>query len=90
MSNSGLNSGTPWHSGTDGAQCFICKEDVESVTHFLVDYPDFRENTHYLEQAEIKGYNFKHNYIQKQNGTQIYNFIGNLDCHQKALLLLES
>ena len=31
MSNFGLNGSIPWLQNTDGAICFICKEDIESV-----------------------------------------------------------
>ena len=34
MGNFGLNGSLPWLQNTDGAICFICKEDIESVTHF--------------------------------------------------------
>ena len=36
MSNFGLNSGVPWHVGTNGSLCLICKEGTEDVTHFLL------------------------------------------------------
>ena len=35
MGNFGLIGSLPWLQNTDGAICFICKEDVESVTHFF-------------------------------------------------------
>ena len=35
MGNFGLNSSLPWLQNSDGAICFICKEDIESVTHFF-------------------------------------------------------
>ena len=35
MGNFGLNGSLPWLQNTDGAICFICKEDTESVTHFF-------------------------------------------------------
>ena len=42
MGNLGLNGSLPWLQNTDGAICFICKEDIESVTHFFLDYSYFR------------------------------------------------
>ena len=48
MGNFGFNGDVPWLSGTDGAQCFICKQNVESVTHFLLDCPNFRENVDFI------------------------------------------
>ena len=35
MGNFGLNGSLPWLQNTDGAIYFICKEDIESVTHFF-------------------------------------------------------
>ena len=37
MGNFGLNGGIPWLSNTDGAACFLCKVDIETVNHFLLD-----------------------------------------------------
>ena len=37
MSNFGLNGCIPWLQNTNGAICFICKEEIESVTYFLLD-----------------------------------------------------
>ena len=37
MSNFGLKGCIPWLQNTDGTICFICKEQIESVTHFLLD-----------------------------------------------------
>ena len=44
MGNFGLNVSLPWHQNTDGAICFICKEDIESVAHFFLDCSYFRNN----------------------------------------------
>ena len=35
-----------WTMGfrSDGAQCFICKRDVESVVHFILDCLNFGQN----------------------------------------------
>ena len=43
-SNFGLNGCIPWLQNTDGAIFFICKEEIESVTHFLLDCSYFRNN----------------------------------------------
>ena len=40
----GLNGGVPWHVGTNRPLCLICKEGIEDVTHFLLDWPFFKEN----------------------------------------------
>ena len=37
MGNFGLNRSMPWLRNTDGALCFICKQDVEKVMHFFLD-----------------------------------------------------
>ena len=42
--NFGLNGGVPWLLNTEGALCFICKENVENVNHFLLEYREFRNN----------------------------------------------
>ena len=44
MGNFGLNSSLPWLQNTDGAICFICKDDIESVTHLFLDCSYFRNN----------------------------------------------
>ena len=44
MGNFGLNGSLPWLQNTDGAICFIRKEDIESVTHFFLDCSYFRNN----------------------------------------------
>ena len=44
IGNRNLNRGIPWLQNTDGAICFICKEDIGSVTHFLLDCSYFRNS----------------------------------------------
>ena len=44
ISNFGLNASVPWLKNTEGALCFICKEDIENTNHFLLDCPQFKEN----------------------------------------------
>ena len=84
MGNFGLNGGIPWLSNTDGAICFLCKVDIETVSHFLLDCPNFQEHFDSLwANLIVKVTNF--NYI---DGRQILEFIAKLDRHQKALLLL--
>ena len=44
MSNFGFNASVPWLKDTEGALCFICKEDIENTDiehtdHFLLDCP---------------------------------------------------
>ena len=33
----GLNGSVPWLKDTEGALCFICKEDLENAYHFCLD-----------------------------------------------------
>ena len=40
----GLSGGMPWLRDTDGAFCFVSKQDVESVTHFFLDCSYFKQN----------------------------------------------
>ena len=42
MGNFGLNRGAPWHVGTNGYICLICKQSAEDVTHSLLDCPFFK------------------------------------------------
>ena len=44
MGNFGLNGAIPWFCSIDGAMCFLCKVDIETVSHFLLDCRNFREH----------------------------------------------
>ena len=44
MGNFGLNGGISWITNTEGATCFVCKQGVETVNHFLPECPGFKEN----------------------------------------------
>ena len=83
-SNFGLNGCIPWLQNTDGATCFICKEEVVSVTHFLLDCSYFRNNFDSLwNKLKLK--------IVQSNqtdGVYVCNFITNLDQNNKVLPLL--
>ena len=84
MCNLGLNGSLPWLQNTNGAICFICKEDIKSVTHFFLDCSCFRNNFESLwDKLKIK--------IAKSNpidGAYICNFIKNLDGNNRVPLLL--
>ena len=41
MGNFGLGGSVPWLKDTEGTLCFICKEDIENLDHFLLDCPQF-------------------------------------------------
>ena len=82
MSNFGLSGCIPWLQNTDGAICLICKEEIENVTHFLLDYSYFRNNFDSLwNKLKLR--------IAQSNqtdGVYICNFITNLDRNNKGLL----
>ena len=84
MGNFGFNEGLPWLSHTQGALCFICKENVENVSHFLHDCTEFRQN------FDSIWLNLKQKVISANpiDGSQIFDFISRLDRQQKTLLLL--
>ena len=84
MGNFGLNGGVPWHVGTNRSLCLICKEGAEDVTHFLLECPFFKDN------VDSVWLNIKTRITETNplDGTQICNFISNLDGVSKVLLLL--
>ena len=84
MSQFGLSGGIPWLRDSDGgAFCFVCKQDVESVTHFLLDCSYFKQNFRSLWR------NLKLKSVSNQaDGVNTCQFIDNLDRHHKAVLLL--
>ena len=84
MGNFGLNGGVLWHVGTNGSLCLICTEGTEDVTHFLLDCPFFKENVDSI-WLNIKARITETNPL---DGTQICNFIRNLDRDRKVFLLL--
>ena len=64
--------------------CLICKEGTEDVTYFLLDCPLFKES------VDSVWLNIKARITETNpfDGTQICNFISNLDGVSKVLLLL--
>ena len=84
MGNFRFNGGVPWLSRTQGALCFICKENVENVSHFLHDCTEFIQN------FDSIWLNLKQKVISANpiDGSQIFDFISHLDRQQKTLLLL--
>ena len=80
----GINGGIPWLLTTDGALCFVCKSDTETLDHFLFNCPAFRQNFEMLWSSlyhKIKNCNL----VDADN---IIRFIPNLDKSSKAKLLL--
>ena len=84
MGNFDLNASVPWLKDTEGALCFICKEDIENTDHFLLDCPQFKENFDSIwRNLDLK--------IMRSNptdGIQIANFIKELNCQHKIMLLV--
>ena len=69
--------------GTNGSLCLICKQGTEDVTHVLLNCLLFKENVDSV-LLNIKARIMETNPF---DGTQIYNFISNLDQDSKVLLL---
>ena len=84
MNNFGLNECMPRLQNTDDAICFICKEEIESVIHLLLDCSYSRNNFDSLWN-KLK---LKIAQSNQRDGVYICNFITNLDRHNKVLLLL--
>ena len=82
--NFGLNGGVPWLLNTDGALCFICKENVENVNHFLLECREFRNN------FDSIWLNLRQKIVSASpiDGPQIFDFIHHLNQWNKVLLLL--
>ena len=78
MGNFGLHGGVAWLTSTDDKLCVFCKDSVEDVNHFLVDYPSFKGN------FESLGSNLSQKIIacNPSDGTQISDFISSLDRQQ--------
>ena len=63
---------------------FVCKQGVETVNHFLLECPGFKENLDLLwDKLKTKARN-----LNPIDGDQTVNFITNSDQHNKMLLLL--
>ena len=85
VGDSGLNCGVLWHAGTNGSLCLICQQATEDVTHFLLDCPNFKERVDSVWRLNIKARITETN---PYDGTQICNFMSNLDRDSKVFLLL--
>ena len=84
MGQFGLSGGIPWLRDSDGAFCFVCKQDVDSVTRFLLDCSYFEQNFLSL----WRNLKIKITVSNQADGVNIFKFIDNLDRHHKVLLLL--
>ena len=84
MGQFGRSGGIPWLRDSDGAFCFVSKQDIESLTHFLLDCSYFKQNFLSLwRNLEIKI-----TVSNQTDGVNICKFTDNLDRHHKVLLLL--
>ena len=80
----GLNGGIPWLLNTDGALCFVCKSDIETLDHFLFNCPAFHQNFEMLWSS----LNHKIKNCNPVDADNIIQFILNLDKSSKTMLLL--
>ena len=82
--NFGLNRGVPWLLNTEGALCFICKENVENVNHFLLECRELCNN------FDSIWLNLRQKIVSASSidGPQIFYFIHHLNQWHKVLLLL--
>ena len=84
MGSLGLNGGIPWLRNTEGTLCFICKQDNETLSHFLFVCTSFRRHFDSLWANLIS----KINNSNPTDGAPMSHFIMNLNQHHKTLLLL--
>ena len=84
MGNFGLNGGILWLTDTKSATCFVCKQGVKTVNHFLLECPGLKENLDsFWDKLKTKA-----RHLNPVDGDQIVDFITNLDQHNRTLLLL--
>ena len=83
MGNFGLNGGIPWLAETDGSLCFTCREDNETLCHFLTAPLSSQFFDSLWCNLLLKASN-----LNAADETQISQFITNLDRFHKMLLLL--
>ena len=82
----GLNGSVPWLKDTEGALCFICKEYTGNTYHFFLDCPQFKENF----VSVWRNLQLKVSRSNTTDGSQIVNFIKNLNRQNKVMLLVGS
>ena len=71
-------------ANSDGAFCFVCKQDVERVTHFLLVCSYFKQNFLSL----WRNLKIKITVSNQAVGVNRCKFIDNLDRRHKVILLL--
>ena len=77
MGQFGLSGNILWLRDSDGAFCFACKQDIESMTHFLLDCSYFKQNFLSL----WRNLRIKITVSDQADGVNIGQFIHNLDRH---------
>ena len=85
MGSLGLNAGIPWLRNTGGTLCFICKQENETLSHFLFVCTSFRGHFDSLWANLVS----KINNSNPRDGVHMLHFIMNLNRQHKTLLLLE-
>ena len=86
MGNFGLNGGILWLAETDDSLCFTYREDNETLCHFFFDFPTFKINFDSLWCNLL----LKATSQNATDGTQVSQFITNLDRFHKTLLLRDA
>ena len=86
MGSLGLNGGIPWLQTTEGTLCFICKQENETLSHFLFVCTCFRRHFDSIWANLISKINNSN--PVSVNGAHMSHFIMNLNHHHKTLLLL--
>ena len=81
MGQFGFSEGIPWLRHSDRTFCFLCKQDVESVTHFFLDCSYFKQNFLSL----WRNLKLKITVSSQADGGNVCQFIANLDRHHKVL-----
>ena len=84
MGSFGLNGSVLWLNYTEGALCFICKENIENTCLFSGFAPVSRESSNSVSrslQLKIAGSN-------PTDGIQVADFIKKLNRQNKVLLLV--
>ena len=84
IANYSLNGSVPWLWGTNGALCFLCKDEVEDCSHFFLRCKTVKANFSSLWQ----NLNSKILLMNPTDGTFICSFLNNPDQNNKIIFLL--
>ena len=83
MGSLGLNGGISWLRNTEGTLCFFCKQENETLSHFLFVCTSFRRHFDSLWANLVS----KINNSNPTDDTHLSHFIMNLNQHNKTFLL---